>query len=194
MDMIKNESAAKLLKQSGNEKYLKSQFIEALVNYNKALCLAESDGLKSQLFGNRSAVYFEVKKYSLCIENIQLAKKFGNQQVKLQEREAKCKELLQVEGDVKEEDQMAAEFFKLSYEKHPKIPFIIDGIDVKYSRKYGHHLITNRDLNAGDIIAIEPFLCNLVALDIQNCYERCSICLRHNFYSLIPSNANCKRK
>jgi len=194
---MKSEVKAKLLKKSGNELYVKSEYKDALIEYNRALCNAESDELKSLLYGNRSAIYFEVKRYGLCLANIQLAIEHGYPHDKLEKlhaRAAKCKELISAGSDVNKDDQKVAEFFKLSYKRHPKIPFIIDGIELKTSEKYGNYLITNRDLITGDIIAIEPFLTKFASLSIERSYERCAFCLCHNFFSLIPCDGCCNSK
>jgi len=194
---MKSEKQANLLKKRGNELYLKSEYKDALIKYNRALCYAESDELKSILYGNRSAIFFEVKRYKLCLVNILLAIDAGYPEEKLEKlkaRSIKCQEFLIEGSDVKDEDQKAAEFFKLSYKSHPKIPFIIDGIERKSSEKYGNYLITNKDLKSGDIIAIEPFLTKFASLSIDRCYERCALCLRHNFCSLTPCDRCCNSK
>lgn len=186
---MKSEEQAKLINKNGSEIYLKSQYREALVEYNKALCYAETDELKSRIYGNRSAVYFMVERYDTCLENIQLAKDHGYPQekiAKLTAREEKCKGLMKSTDDQNSNDKATSEFFKLSYEAHPKIPFIIDGIEVKSSEKHGNHLVTNRDLKTGDIIAIQPFWSGFGGFVINSVQEKCSFCLRHNCLNLIP--------
>jgi hypothetical protein len=182
---MKNETKSNLLKISGNENYSKKKFHEALVDYNESLCKAESNVQKSLLYGNRSAVYFGMKKYSLCLENIKMAKKHDypeDKLDKLNEREVKCQNFIE------SEDDSNSSFFKISQKSQKNIPFIIDGIEVKNSNKFGLHLITNKYLKTGEIIAIEePFI---KLLNKEFCYERCANCLTHNFFNLIPCQ-NC---
>lgn len=188
---MKNTAKANLLKNRGNEDFSKNEFQEALLNYNKALCFADSNELKSILYGNRSAVYFEVKRYNLCLENIQLAESLDypvDKIEKLKVREFKCHQRIK-SGDEKK-DTIVSDFFKLSHDSHKTIPFIVDAIDVKSSKKYGKYLVTNKDFKAGDIIAIEePYG---KQLRFESCYKRCGNCMRASYYSLIPCETCCE--
>lgn len=185
---MKDDTKSNLLKISGNDNFSKKKFREALVDYNQSLCKAETNFQKSLLYGNRSAVYFEMKKYSMCLENIELAKHHNypeDKLVKLNEREEKCRHFINSENT---KNDSISQFFKLSQKSHKSIPFIIDGIEVKLSDKFGLYLITNKDLKTGDIIAIEePFI---KLLNTEFYYERCANCLNHNFLNLIPCQ-NC---
>jgi SET and MYND domain-containing protein 4 len=183
---IKSDIRSNSAKSNANIEFFKGNFLGALIGYNRGLCRAATNLQKSILYGNRSAVYFEVKKYDLCIENIQLARKYGYPADKLDKlmiREEKCRKL--IESDVDEKQDDIWNFFKLSHKSHEKIPFIIDGIDVQSSKKYGRYLITNIDLMPGDIIAIEePFVKHLY----REFTHRCAACLKQNHLNLIPCN------
>lgn len=193
----KNEKFSESYKNQGNKCFVERRFFEAIKFYNKALCYAESNLQLSLLYGNRSAAYLERKKFKECLENIELAKKLGypaEKMSKLLAREEKCKSVVDC-MDVLELFELAVEnFFKLSYKSHPKIPFIIDGIELKKSEEFGRHLITTRDLKPGDIIAIEePFL-KFLRHGSKMKTERCANCLRHNNLNLIPCDkcSQCK--
>jgi SET and MYND domain-containing protein 4 len=181
---MKSQELSNLYRNSGNDHYIQKLYREALKDYNKALSHAESDVQKSLICENRSAVYFEVKRYKECLENIAMVKVHGFPQkelAKLVEREEKCRKCMESEEP---KENPAADFFKLSYKANEKIPFIIEGIEQRKSKQFGIHLITNIDLKTGDIIAIEdPFL-KLVTR--KHYHERCANCLDHNFFNLIP--------
>jgi hypothetical protein len=79
-------------------------------------------------------------------------------------------------------------FFKLSYQANPKIPFIVDCLEMREDEKYGRGIYATCDLNAGDVIAIEePFF-----LETLSTNRHCMNCNRSNMLSLIPNADDCK--
>ncbi|XP_058809849.1 SET and MYND domain-containing protein 4-like [Phymastichus coffea] len=58
-----------------------------------------------------------------------------------------------------------------------KIPSFIDGIVLKYSKKYGRHVVANRDIEPGEIIAVEEAYIALPK--INKMYTVCSHCLEY---------------
>ncbi|XP_032457514.1 SET and MYND domain-containing protein 4 isoform X4 [Nasonia vitripennis] len=67
---------------------------------------------------------------------------------------------------------------ELNYPTHLK-----DALDVKYSDKFGRHIITTRKINAGDILIIEkPYATMLIP---EKAYTHCSQCL-NVYWALIP--------
>lgn len=181
---MKSDGLSNSFRSDGNDKFARKLFRQAIVDYNQSLCHAETDSCKSLAYSNRSAVYFEVRKYKLCLENIQLAREFDypeKKSEKLHDRERKCENLLKL-ADTSEKSN--EKFFSLSYESHETIPFIVAGIELRSSEKYGNYLITKRDLKTGDVIAIEePFV---KILDKNFRFERCANCLKQNNLNLIP--------
>lgn len=185
---FKNEIISTDFKNLGNESYNKKYFQEAIINYNKGLCNADSDIQLSLLYANRSAAYFEVKRFKECIENIELAKLYGYPKEKLSKlilRENNCKKLMQ-QNITFEDEEASKNFFQLTYKSNEKVPFIIDGVQLKYSDQFGRYLTTKRYLKAGDIIAIEdPFL-KWIDRESEMRFQRCATCLGHNNLNLIP--------
>jgi tetratricopeptide (TPR) repeat protein len=183
---MKSDEQSNIHKNNGNIHYINKLYREAIGEYNKALCFAKSDAQKGLIYGNRSAVYFKVKRYKECVENILLAisNRFPLEKLKkLNEREQQCRKFMATEQT---KEDPAADFFKLSYKAHKKIPFIIEGIECRSSTKYGNYLITTKDLKTGDIIAIEePYLSSVCE---GHTHERCAFCLQHNNFNLMPCN------
>jgi SET and MYND domain-containing protein 4 len=142
----KNADLSTHYRNEGNSMYQQSKFYETLESYNKSLMSSKPNSLeRAPAFANRSAVYFEVKQYQLCLDNIQLARDSGypveKQQI-LKDREEKCKKLM--EKEVKSDDDDPWTFFKLSYPANAKIPFIVDCLELQKDKKFGRHIVTNR--------------------------------------------------
>lgn len=81
--------------------------------------------------------------------------------------------------------------FKLSYDVNPKLPFFINALEMRENAKFGKHLVTTRNLLAGDVIAvINPHFIVLTkkAIDLVSvCYN----CLKINDLDLIVTGG-CK--
>lgn len=77
--------------------------------------------------------------------------------------------------------------FKLSYEPNPKIPFFIDGLEPCKNAEYGEHMITTKDLKAGDVIAVmdKPLRMPIFS-KFQNHMMGCYTCSDTNNGDLIP--------
>lgn len=170
----------------GNRKFKSSNFWEALKNYNMSLSFAELGSSQAALaYGNRSAVYFEVKEYGKCLENIKQAIDAGFPKEKLQNlsnREQSC--LKAMEHYKSDPDNDPWNFFKLSYPPNDKLPFAADCLELHENEKYGRHIVTNRYLKPGDVIVLEetPFK----AINDSGKYVRCANCFKSNKMSLIP--------
>lgn len=82
-------------------------------------------------------------------------------------------------------------FLKLSHPANPKIPFLIEGLELKNTKKYGRGIYTSIDLKAGDVIAIEKpamvFMCE------EGQYMRCSKCFKVSMLNLIPCSKTGKK-
>lgn len=157
----------------------------------KALCFAKTKGTLAYAYANRSAVYFELKKYEESLKSIQWARESEYPEDKIQkllDREAQCHEL--IDEDYERNKAQLRDFFTLSYPANPKIPFVVDCLEQKDIDDSTKGVFTNRDLKAGDIIAIEdPF-----AFGYLVNYLGCCVCMRVNMMNLIPSDENCKIK
>lgn len=73
---------------------------------------------------------------------------------------------------------------KLSYPANPKVPFLIDCLEMRESDEFGRCIMTTRALKPGDIVAIEDPFCEKMAAEMR--YVRCEYCLREEYRSLIP--------
>lgn len=181
----KCDEAADKWRNDGNLLFQRGKFEKALIYYNNSICCAIGSDQLSLAYGNRSVVFFEIKQYEKCLENIKLARKYGYPEEKIQklnEREEKCRKNLRISQVKMENDPW--DFFKLSYPSNEKIPFIVNCLELRNDDKYGRFIVTNSDLKTGDIIAIEEPFYKSINKDFS--HSRCAHCLKSNMLSLIP--------
>ena len=89
----KSRTEAIRLKDEGNKFFVKGKFSNSLKIYNSAIELVDDQKTLSVLLGNRSAAFYNLKQYKMCLDDIEVA--FENHcsetlQLKLLERRAKC--------------------------------------------------------------------------------------------------------
>lgn len=182
----KDDSRAVEYRTEGNKMFKDSKFFESLEFYNKSLCFASTRSQNIALaYGNRSAVYFELKDFGKCLENTKLACDAGYPTEKLgrlMERKRRCVESMKQQQASDDDDPW--NFFKLTYPPNKKYPAIAGCLELHKNEKYGRHIIANRDLMPGDIIAIEETPFN--GLTVEGSYIHCANCLKSNKMSLIP--------
>lgn len=184
-----NEQAVKY-REEGNEFLSELKYFDALVAFNKSLCCAMPGSLDMAMgFERRAEAFFQCAEYEKCLENIQAAKEHGypeDMMTKLNEREEKCKKIIVEQPQDPEEDPWT--FLKLSYPANEKIPFIVECLELRENEKYGKHFVATRNLQPGDIIAIEESHFNFI--NPKAIYTRCFNCLKANMLDLIPSSAS----
>lgn len=140
------------LRIEGDSLFEDGKLFEALECYNKSLssATAQSNSRDSSLaYECRSAVYFRVKEYQLCLDNIELARSGCEDNARtesLGERKQMCEELMGVYDQrcKMNIDAGPSSFFKLSHQANDKIPFIIDCLELHDNREFGRFIITNQ--------------------------------------------------
>lgn len=185
-----SEKAAKAInffRREGDKLFEEKKYFEALVAYNKSLCHSPAGSrFLSEGFAKRSQVYFQMKQYRRCLDNIQLARDNFEPTLErnLQDLEIKCSELL----NLKDAHFDAQSFFKLSYPAHHRVPFIAECLELSENKKFGRFVFSKQDLSPGEVIAIEEPLFKFVDSKIRNFFkhQRCFNCLKSNQLSLLP--------
>lgn len=191
IEKLKHKSDAESCKYraEGNTYYSKKRHFEAIVLFNKAIAHAKSEKCLALSYGNRSAAFFEAKKYQECIESIKLAREndYPAEKIeKLDEREKKCIQMLATQASIKKDPADDPwEFFKLSYPAKATIPWLIDGLEMRRTEKYGRGVYTTRNLLPGDIIAIED-CSTMFTLQEGSFYKHCANCLKSKMLQLLP--------
>jgi hypothetical protein len=181
----KDKHESERYRNSGNKFYMEMRIYDAIFAYNHAIAFAETGSVDLALaFGNRSAAYFVAGKYGECLKSIELARESGypaDKMEKLNERQRKCEQFLEIEEDP--EDDLW-HYIKLSYPANEKIPWIIEGLEMRTTEKYGRGIYATRDLHPGDFICIEES--KLQTLTKSGLYKNCDNCTKVNMMNLIP--------
>lgn len=188
----KNNKKSENFRLLGNKLFSNKKWFGALECYNKSICFATKNSEQLAIgYANRSAIYLELKEYTLCLENIGYAKTAGlpdQLMNKLNKREVDCLSMMENGNGNPNIYQLGKEDPKLSRKAHPQIPFIVDCLEMKTNLNDGRHIITNEDLQPGQIIAIEDAFVHGIYEDFN--YRRCTNCTKENLLSLIPCD-NC---
>lgn len=183
---VKNNEKANEFRAIGNRFYKSRNFYQALLNYNKSICNARPNSTEFALiFANRSSIYFEIEAYEICMENIQLAMNFGYPKDKIErlvERHERCREILLYQQLTENKENFS--LLKLSHPPHAAIPFIVDCIEMRSTKRFGNYLVTTRELKAGDVIAIESPFYKFIMNTSR--YSHCANCLKSEKMNLFP--------
>ncbi|XP_037049900.1 SET and MYND domain-containing protein 4-like [Bradysia coprophila] len=167
----------------------------ALELYNESLCYAEqgSDEHLATLYASRASVYFDLREFELCVENIKLAEEKGyTEEGRLQLNKLKidCLCLLQKYSNNQENGGENDAKIQLNVEPHAEIPFAASCLELKTDPIGGRYITTNKDIESGSIIIVE---CPFEKVLSSDCiYQRCSNCLERNSLHLIPCR-NCTK-
>jgi tetratricopeptide (TPR) repeat protein len=189
----KSDKASDKHREAGNSHFVQKEFQKALIYYNKAITYANTKNVICLAYANRSAVFFELKRYEECLKNIEWARENkypASKMSKLDERENKCKELM-AKTD-KPEDLW--KYFKLSYPANEKIPWIANCIEMRTTEKFGRGIYATKDLKAGDVICVDEPIINgfMESSDVtgsgmgDSYYMHCYHCFKSCMLNLIP--------
>lgn len=185
--MSKLNAKSDSLRIEGNTLFRQKCYYNAMLKYNESLCFAEpSSEMMGQAYANRSEIYFEMKMFDHCLRNITLAKQNKYVEVNteiLNKREEKCLTALKQSNRENTTSDMQ-QFFKLSYPSHKKIRYMVDCLELKHDNTYGRHIITNKSLKVGDVLAVEKPFCKIVVNEFI--HQICSWCFNSNLMDLIP--------
>ena len=180
----KSSYYAKKFLNIGNAKFKKQKYFEALENFNKSLCLAETGSDDVLLaYASRSEVYAEINALQKHSHNEQLvSKRSENIETKTFRNEIMCE---------KRDDPWS--FFQLSYPPNDKVPFVANCLELKQDPNFGRYITTKNYLKPGEIIAIEEPFFRIVETSSAS-HLRCANCLRSNKLNLVPSSltSSCK--
>jgi tetratricopeptide (TPR) repeat protein len=181
----KNKLSSKGYRCAGNKFYTEMKIYDAIFAYNQAIAFAETGSMDLALaYGNRSAAYYVAGKYAECLKSIKLAREIdypADKVEKLDERQRKCEQLLQIKEDPEND---LWHFIKLSYPANEKIPWMIEGLEMRTTEKYGRGIYTTHDLKPGDIVCIEESKLHILAS--EGSFKCCNNCSKVNMMNLIP--------
>uniref|UniRef100_A0A2M4BHX6 SET and MYND domain-containing protein 4 n=1 Tax=Anopheles marajoara TaxID=58244 RepID=A0A2M4BHX6_9DIPT len=191
---VKSEEKANAARAKGNSFFHPKvkRYIEAVKQYNECLCHSEpASEARALAYANRSAVCYDLHRYEECLENIRLARA-ANYPERLADKLAK-RELAAKQGladkaaaaggdDVTKPAQRRS--LALTYEANETVPQVANCLELAESEQFGRHVITNRDLKAGDIVVHERPT-HTILIDTYR-HVRCDYCLQDRLYTLRP--------
>lgn len=155
---------------------------------NKVLCIAETGrNTIGMVYGLRAMLFNDMKQYSSCLVDIALAEKCGldaNIRPNLEEVKHECKEILRC---VDRKESTVLDEPKFSFPVDEKNPCFARGLEVKQSKEFGKHIVTNRNLEIGQTVIIEEAFC--MTPEDDECYSQCANCFAR-VANLIPCK-NC---
>lgn len=194
---LKNNLKSNKLREEA-ERYLSgnkdvSTLQRALELYNESICYAEqaNEECLAVLYARRAFVYFELKEYEICLENISLAEANSrpeNLSVELKKLRTESLQLLQNSNKQKKKEKKSG--IRLNVESHERMPFASSCLELKADSVQGRYLSTNEDLEPGSLLIVESPFEKVLSADCI--YQRCSNCLDKNSLNLIPC-PNCTK-
>lgn len=178
----KNNKISRQIRQKSNTMFeLKNKyFYKALALYNQSLCMAVGASEDYAIaLANRSAVYLELGKPKLCLQDIASARESGYPQRlmdKINAREAECLVMIKNGNHVTADE----------YASHVKYvePFVKPFVQRKESTYFGRYLVTTKRINPGDLLVVEEPFCSILNAELR--FKRCWHCLKEQSMCLIP--------
>jgi SET and MYND domain-containing protein 4 len=150
-------------------------------------------------FANKSAVYFEMKMFDRCLNNIEMAKKNNYPEKSWDVLNTRMEKCNQTKKNCHQKPSGPWAYFKLSYPPKKNIPYIADCLQVESNEKYGRFVTASCQLKVGDVIVIEKPFCSVLMEESnfgngneKNIFQRCTNCLKENELDLIPCFSCCK--
>lgn len=168
-------------RKEGNKLFGGREWAAAMEKYNDSLCYAKIRSKNISLaYGNRSACFFNMKRYNECLVDIQLAKDAGYPQDlmhKLDTRKENCLKR------IKDGDQLIDDFgLKMNFEPHKKFPCMANVLDITQNDS-GHFVaVAQTDIDVGQTIAVEKAFTTCLYMRFA---WRCNLCLKQNI-NLVP--------
>lgn len=165
----KDDELSSLFRNDGNTKFKAGDWLEAMDLYNQSLCFAGIGSENASLaYANRSACFLQLKMYSECLVDIELAKQANyptNMMPKLDKRREDCLKLMNTCGSKNQ----------LSYECDEKFPGLANVLEIRFDEKFGRHIIAKCDIPAGRLILADKAF---VTRWINMRYSSCAVCAR----------------
>lgn len=168
-------------RKEGNKLFKEREFAAAMEKYNESLCYAKvrSDNI-SLAYANRSACFFNMKRYNECLIDIQLAKDAGYPDdlvPKLNKRTEDCLK------HIEDGQQLIDDFgLKMDFEPNEKFPCMANVLNINKDDGGNFSVVANSDIDVGQTIGLEKAFTTCLYMRFG---WRCNLCLKQNT-NLIP--------
>lgn len=147
----------------------------AIKEVNKSLCFAENGCEELGLaYALRAYFFFRLKQYSLSLADIDLARNGNYPRFMWPILDERKNNSLKAMDAADGEGQPLTELAVLSFPADAKIPCFAQGLEVKVSRNFGEHIVTNRSLEIGQTVIVEEAYC-ITSENVLN-YSQCANC------------------
>lgn len=180
----KSDKVAEKHRELACQHFSRKENFDALVEFNKSLCFAvPGSAPMASTYANRAEVYFQLKLYENCLNNIELALESGCSRscaAKLLNFKKLCRQLMRDEY----EQHSPWDTFKLSGDPHQDVPFLSNCLNVRSVPGVGQKFTVNQELKSGDFIAIIDGASKLINPLAR--HLRCSWCLQDAKLDLLP--------
>ncbi|XP_076655257.1 protein-lysine N-methyltransferase SMYD4 [Halictus rubicundus] len=168
--------------------------VDALKLYTQSIAHAPCSSEQLALaYANRSAVLFKLHKYEECIKDIDRALALpypDNLRHKVNTRKTECLKALRRQkmfSDNTDKSKLDNDLYPLKIKTYnSEISCASDAVNIKYSENYGRHVVAARDIDMGEVIALEKAYSTL--LDRKKLHVHCSHCLEV-CWANIPCNS-----
>uniref|UniRef100_A0A182W1Y3 Protein-lysine N-methyltransferase SMYD4 n=1 Tax=Anopheles minimus TaxID=112268 RepID=A0A182W1Y3_9DIPT len=193
---VKDNAKAQSIRSRGNKFFHPKvkRYIEAIKCYNESIAFSEKGSEDRAIaYANRSMICYELHRYEECLENIRLARDSNYPErlaSKLVKREEDAKKALLAAGNNRivvkgrVDSKACGGELKLTYNGHETVPQVAECLTLCESKTFGRYVVTNQNLNAGDVVIIEQPFCRLLR-DVYRCI-RCEFCFKESIFTLIP--------
>lgn len=176
----KNDLVSQRLREKGNDYFSQKDYFAAMKYYNQALCFAENGSEQlSYAYSNRSNCFFQLKMYSKCLVDIELALQSNCAQKlipKLADRKVKCLELI--------DEELSRFVPKLSFEPDERFPCMAKVLEIQRNAEFGRQIVATADIPAGKTILVEDALAATVFSEPGINCDQCYL----SYTNLVPCN------
>lgn len=180
----KSNEKATTLREAGHKFFKQRKFLKALLSFTESIANAEDNcEILALSYASRSEVLFQQGYYKECLEDITRA---------LQNNYPKNAEAKLLETKAQAELKLPQQILKTYHETspsllhlNPKIPCASDSIEIQRDDYGGRQIVAVKNIEAGEIIAVEKPYLVAVGIGPSQKYLHCHECLEL-CYNLIP--------
>ncbi|XP_068126177.1 SET and MYND domain-containing protein 4 [Hyperolius riggenbachi] len=183
----KEPLAVLFYKEEGNKRFGRKQYTAAAALYSKATSHA-SPGTEEMAicFANRSAVFFHLGHYSVCLEDIARAQEHGYPErlkSKILQRQAECLQKLKQSGSSSTpfprteytglihptgeptEDAVCDRLQELQLNRNPQLTNASTSLAIQFHSSKGRHLMASEDIRKGELLICEEAYVSVIIPD-----------------------------
>lgn len=176
-----------IYREEGNALYVQTHdpntHMQVLSLYSTSIALAPENSEELAFgYGNRSAILLHIEKYEESIADIDKALLISNSdklKAKLSSRRSTCLKFInELKNNPKQDPETDMDFQTLelpNITSSKKVSHVSESLSLEYNQRHGKHMRANRDIEPGEIVAIEEAYVS--APETNKLFLVCSHCL-----------------